>query len=55
MISIYANIVGHWSAYQAASAELSEQSGLDNEDIDAKLDVVLARLDQLEGKKNGMP
>jgi hypothetical protein len=39
-------IAGHWGAAQASHAEISERSGLDNEDLDKKLDRVIALLEQ---------
>ncbi len=47
MISIYANIVGHWGAYQAARAEQSEKAGLDNEDLHRYLEHLDKKLDHL--------
>lgn len=48
LISIYANIVGHIGAYQASRAERSEAGGLDNEDLMDALELILARLDNIE-------
>ena len=46
IMSLWANIASHWAAAQASHAERSEQSGLDNEDLDKKLDRVIALLEQ---------
>lgn len=40
-LSVWAAIASHWAAFQGAQAQLSEESGLDNEDLDAKLDIIL--------------
>lgn len=45
-LSVWALIAGHWGAAQASHAEISERSGLDNEDLDKKLDRVIALLEQ---------
>lgn len=39
-LSVWALIASHLAGFQAAHGEKSEQSGLDNEDLDAKLDEV---------------
>lgn len=52
LMSLWANFAGHWAAAQAAHAEKSEQSGLDNEDLDKKLDRILYLLEQ---RKESLP
>lgn len=49
-LSIWALIAGHWAAAQGARGEISESSGLDNEDLDAKLDQILELLRDREQK-----
>lgn len=46
-LSIWALIAAHWAAFQASHGELKEQSGLQNEDLDTKLDVVIVLLKQM--------
>lgn len=45
-LSVWALIAGHWAAANGAHGELSEASGLDNEDLDAKLDKIIELLER---------
>ena len=43
-LSVWALISGHWSAWQSAHAEHVEQSGVTNEEILERLDLLIALL-----------
>lgn len=48
LMSLWANIAAHWAAFQGSHAEKMEQHGLDNEDLDKKLDLVIELLSKKE-------
>ena len=45
-LSVWALIAGHWSAAMASHGEISEASGLDNEDLEKKLDKIINILER---------